>query len=175
MAYSCYVRHEGREIVEVQPTVTIRFDQLTTITRNRVRRVFEDNYCPYGWSSKSRAILTTMWGHYEVFSNLLAPPLINHPNFDKEMFETKALLLGYEFSTTKNSHPRNHRHGYGSLMYKGDKGWDDRQEVAKQMGKLTEDTLLPIARSFINHTKLAPIMDALENRQPYIFIGVNMR
>ena len=173
MTYSCYVRREGRKIVDVEPTVTIRFDQLTAVTRNRVRRMFEDNYCPYGWSSKPHAILVAMRGHYEVCQSLMEPRLMAHPDFDVETFQAKALLLGYQFSISFFKNPKTYRHGYGSLIYKGDKKYDDR--LAAQMKKLTRDTLLPIARSIINHKRLAPILHALENRQPYTFTGVNMR
>ncbi len=173
MAYSCYVHAEGRGLVEVEPTVTIRFDQLTAITHNRVRRVFEDNYCPFGWSSKPHAILTAMTGHYRVFTSLLVPAIMSHPDFDKATFAAKALLLGYEFSILGYTNPSVYRNGYGIILYKGDKSYDDRPTA--QMEKLTQDTLLPIARSLIDHKKLKPILFALENRQPYTFTGVNMR
>ena len=173
MTYSCYVRTEGRDFVDVEPTVTIRFDQLTAVTRNRVRRVFEDNYCPYGLSSKPHAIMTAMQGHYKMFENLFAPPIMSHPDFDQEMFTAKALLLDYQFTILKYTNPRVYRRGYGNLMYKGNKEYDDRPVA--EMEKLTQDTLLPIAKSFIDHKKLAPILDALNNCQPYTFIGINMR
>lgn len=172
MSYVCYTRAGGRNIVEVQPTVTIRFDQLTAITRNRVRRVFKDNYCPWGWSSKPQAILNAMQGHYKVFGTLLAPAIMSHPDFDKEMFATKALLLDYHFSVLKHTNPNSYRYGFGNLLYKG---YDNRWMIMNhQMNKLAEDTLLPITRKLIDHKKLAPIMKALEARQPYTFAGVNM-
>ncbi len=173
MAYICYTRAEGRGIVEVKPTITIRFDQLTVITRNRVRRMFQDNYCPYSWSSKPHAILTAMQGHYEVCKSLLLPAIMSHPDFDKDMFAAKALLLGYEFSILNYTNPRVFRNGYGNILYKGDKGYDDRPTA--QMKKLKQDTLLPIARSLIDHKKLEPILYAIDNRKPYTFTGVNMR
>ena len=178
--YSCYVHAKGRGIVELSPTVTVRFDQLTAITRNRVRRMFEDNYCPYGWESKPHAILTAMQGHYEVCKSLLSPKIMNHPDFDKDTFAAKALLLGYRFTILEYTNPRVYRHGYGNLLYKpGPRPGitrDERAESArKQMDRLIYDTLLPIAKSFIDHKKLAPILDALNNRQPYTFTGVNMR
>lgn len=180
MAYSCYVRAEGRDLIDVEPTVTIRFDQLTAITRNRVRRVFEDNYCPYGWSSKPHIILVAMQGHYEVCQSLLSPKIMNHPDFDKDTFAAKALLLDYQFTILEYSNPKIYRHGYGDLLYKpGPRPGvtrDERAESArKQMDRLTYDTLLPLARSFIDRKKLAPILDALNNCQPYSFTGVNMR
>lgn len=173
MAYSCYIRYEGKGIVEVEPTVTIRFDQLTTITRNRVRRVFEDNYCPYSWSSKPHAILAAMRGHYRVFTSLLVPKIMSHPDFDKDMFAAKALLLGYEFSILGYTNPRAPRNGYGNILYKGYKEYDDRP--VEQMEKLTQATLLPIAKSLIDHKKLEPILHAIDNHKPYSFTGVNMR
>ncbi len=173
MAYTCYTRAEGTDIVEVEPTVTIRFDQLTTITRNRVRRVFTDNYCPYGWSSKPDAILTAMQGHYRVFTNLLVPAIMSHPDFDKDMFAAKALLLGYEFLLLEYTNPKVYMNGYGNILYKGDRSYDDRPTA--QIDKLTQDTLLPIARSLIDHKKLEPILYAIDNRKPYTFTGVNMR
>ncbi len=175
MAYTCYIRAEGKDIVEIQPIVTIQFDQLTTITRNRLRRVFQDNYCPFGWSSKPHAILTAMQGHYRVFQNLLSPAIMQHSDFDQELFAAKARLLDFEFTIQKFANPKAYRNGFGFLQYKGNVNYDKRGPINARMEKVTENTLLPIARKFIDHNKLAPIMDALERRKIYKFAGVNMR
>ena len=173
MGYTCYVRPEGRGIIDVQPTVIIRFDQLTTITRNRMRHVFEDNYNPYGYASKPAAIMNAMQGHYEVFSNLLESKIMSHPDFDKEEFTAKALLIGYKFyiiDASNYSYP----HGNGTLQYKGtDYRYDTLVSKKKHLDQLMHDMLIPIARTFTDHDKLMPIRAALENREPYTFTGIN--
>lgn len=170
MGYACYTRKEGRGVIDVQPTVTIRFDQMHTITLNRIRKCLEDNLCLYGWSSKVSAVFTSLQGHHDVCTSYLDQRALDAFAETGGFKELQAKLLLLE-----------HKIEFGAyrpyLGYKGVALYDDPDRGAKsRMAREMIATVTgPIIKGLTDHDTQQKILEALDNRAPYSFAGIPRR
>lgn len=175
MSYSCYSRCQGDGLIQVTPIVTIRFDDMHAITRNRVRRYLQDNYCPTSWASKATAVIQALRGHHRVYENILHPDIIKAAGDVFEELEASLRLI--DFSIFRHEQAHNYWYGYGSLRYAGERLSDDphRKEQAEMARELVDTRMIPFARELADKTTQTAVLQHLEDRMPYTFEGVPQR
>jgi len=104
----------ARRTIDLKTQVTIRFDTMSTVTRNRVAKALEDGTHPYGWQSKVTAVFEALGlpGDEDSYRGRAWNKYV--PEEQKDVARSKLALMGYALSEARNTDyvcvfPRNYR------------------------------------------------------------------
>lgn len=98
MSYTAYVRAEGRGVIDLDITATLRFDTMHAITRNRIKEAVTTGYCPYNtWGTKAGGAIKVICPSLRVYSSLTHRDIMQSMSPDEMEFLNAELLIKTKF------------------------------------------------------------------------------
>ena len=149
-----------RDIVSARATLTIDFAAMTTVTRNRVRAMFDTGYQSYGWSSKTAGIADVLQRKVPFYRGVDLGVLDAQ---ELELLQSRALLAGVALT----------RYGSVGIPWATPELEKTRlRHIAAQMQREIAELCLPRqARAWrgANAEIRATLLEHIDSLRPYTF------